>query len=232
MRVGVAVLAWLVTLASPLAESQAGRHQPIHAYRWRKGDGACRVPKPFRPWSWSRLHRVKGLPPKTIVFTVDGGLLPEALATASAQLAALDVRATFFLMTDSLSKSPRGKEIVRGIVADGHELGNHSVSHPKLTKLDDEQVKGELVDAERTARRRASAASSACRSMSACRCCCCSHSSSRFSNETILKAESRSSVAVRLSCERVSARPSISSTSTCVIINMTIWFSKILLNYE
>jgi peptidoglycan/xylan/chitin deacetylase (PgdA/CDA1 family) len=39
-------------------------------------------------------------------------------------------------------------ELVRRIVAEGHELGNHSDTHPDLTTLPDRQVVAELARAE------------------------------------------------------------------------------------
>ena len=57
-------------------------------------------------------------------------------------LAAADVHATFFLIGQSAEDYP---DQVRAEVAQGHEVGNHSWSHPQLTHLDDysvaEQVK-------------------------------------------------------------------------------------------
>ncbi len=147
MRALAAALAGLAVMSSAAA---IGREKAIHAFRWRDDAGACQAPAPFRPWSWDRIQRVAGLPDdKTVVFTVDGGLVPEALSEASAQLRALDVRATFFLMTGPLAKSPRGQQIVAQLVADGHELGNHTVNHPHLTRLPDERLRAELADAER-----------------------------------------------------------------------------------
>jgi peptidoglycan/xylan/chitin deacetylase (PgdA/CDA1 family) len=145
LAIGVALSCSLLT---PSTEAES-THRPIHSYKWRKADGSCRVPKPYRPWSRSRLRKVDGLQGKKVIFTVDGGLVPEALEQAASALHALEVRATFFLMTDPLAKATRGKEIVRKLIEHGHELGNHTASHPKLSKLSDERIRAELQDAER-----------------------------------------------------------------------------------
>jgi peptidoglycan/xylan/chitin deacetylase (PgdA/CDA1 family) len=52
------------------------------------------------------------------------------------------VRATFFVVG---SVAPHRPELVRRIVAEGHELGNHSWSHPDLAAdCDDDHVRDEL----------------------------------------------------------------------------------------
>jgi peptidoglycan-N-acetylglucosamine deacetylase len=57
-------------------------------------------------------------------------------------LAAHSARATFFLIGRSAESRP---DIVRRIDADGHEIGNHTWSHPRLASdCDDERVRVEL----------------------------------------------------------------------------------------
>lgn len=53
-----------------------------------------------------------------------------------------DARATFFLIGSLATSAP---EIVQRIQAEGHEIGNHTWSHPALTRGDDEDVRAELV---------------------------------------------------------------------------------------
>ena len=45
------------------------------------------------------------------------------------QLAAHDAKGTFFLLGREVGKRP---DLVRRAVAEGHELGNHTFSHPRL----------------------------------------------------------------------------------------------------
>ncbi len=56
-------------------------------------------------------------------------------------LAAYNVPATFFLLGKNAALRP---QMVRRIVAEGHEVGNHSWSHPKLRALTREQQREEL----------------------------------------------------------------------------------------
>lgn len=56
------------------------------------------------------------------------------------------VRATFFLMGRRAWARP---ELVRRIVAEGHEIGNHTWNHPQLTKLPPDKVRLELGETDR-----------------------------------------------------------------------------------
>jgi peptidoglycan/xylan/chitin deacetylase (PgdA/CDA1 family) len=51
------------------------------------------------------------------------------------------VQITFFLSGDWIVNNP---ELTRRIIADGHEVGNHSVSHPDFRLISDEQIGVEL----------------------------------------------------------------------------------------
>lgn len=56
-------------------------------------------------------------------------------------LASWQIKATFFLIGKNAAAHPG---IVRRIVAEGHEVGNHSWSHPALGKMGDPAVREEL----------------------------------------------------------------------------------------
>lgn len=51
------------------------------------------------------------------------------------------VKTTFFLVDIWTQKYP---ELVREIAARGHEIGNHSTSHPQMSRLSEAQIKSEL----------------------------------------------------------------------------------------
>ena len=55
-----------------------------------------------------------------------------------------DVKTTFFMCGYWVDKYP---EEVKKIAADGHDLGNHSATHPHMSQLSKEQIKKELMDA-------------------------------------------------------------------------------------
>jgi peptidoglycan-N-acetylglucosamine deacetylase len=52
-----------------------------------------------------------------------------------------NIKATFFLIGQNAAANP---DIVRRILADGHEIGNHSWTHPQLSKLSDDRVTTEI----------------------------------------------------------------------------------------
>ncbi|MFH1676266.1 MAG: polysaccharide deacetylase family protein [bacterium] len=53
----------------------------------------------------------------------------------------LDIKATFFVTGSNAEVRP---EILKSIVESGHEIGNHTYSHPNVTKIDSEELENEL----------------------------------------------------------------------------------------
>ena len=51
------------------------------------------------------------------------------------------IHATFFFVGQCVQENP---EIVKRIVAEGHDIGNHSWSHPDLAKMSDASVQNEI----------------------------------------------------------------------------------------
>lgn len=51
------------------------------------------------------------------------------------------IHATFFLVGENAAEYPG---IIKRIIAEGHEVGNHSYTHPQLSKMTDEGVRGQL----------------------------------------------------------------------------------------
>jgi peptidoglycan-N-acetylglucosamine deacetylase len=76
-----------------------------------------------------------------IAMTFDDGphasLTPQLLDI----LAARNIRATFFVLGNRVNMYPR---LTQRIAAEGHEIGNHSWSHPRLTSLGNEGLMREL----------------------------------------------------------------------------------------
>lgn len=99
-------------------------------------------------WSWRRVHRVE-LEEKAVVLTLDVGAKLPNLEKVLDVLRDAEVKTTIFLYTAELARSPRGEAIVERMLADGHELANHTLSHKDLTKLGDDEVKEELDAVER-----------------------------------------------------------------------------------
>jgi peptidoglycan/xylan/chitin deacetylase (PgdA/CDA1 family) len=89
--------------------------------------------------------RVAG--PKLIALTFDDGPYPVDTPQLLATLRAAGVRATFFLIGRDAEQYPG---LVRAIAAGGHEIANHTQTHPNLAALDDAGVTAELTNGAAT----------------------------------------------------------------------------------
>lgn len=87
---------------------------------------------------FSRVH-VKG---KYIAMTFDDG--PSATDTPRLLdiLAKRHIHATFFVVGENAARYPK---ILQREVAEGHEIGNHSWSHPQLSKMSRAAVKSQIL---------------------------------------------------------------------------------------
>jgi peptidoglycan/xylan/chitin deacetylase (PgdA/CDA1 family) len=80
-----------------------------------------------------------------IALTFDAGASSAPAASILDTLREKGVRCTFFLTGDWVRQNP---DLVQRIVAEGHELGNHSNTHPQFTELSDEEIGQELAAVE------------------------------------------------------------------------------------
>jgi peptidoglycan/xylan/chitin deacetylase (PgdA/CDA1 family) len=67
-----------------------------------------------------------------VALTFDDGPDPRYTVEVLDELARLGIRATFFLVGEQARANP---SIVRRMVADGHDIGSHSCSHPEPWRL-------------------------------------------------------------------------------------------------
>jgi peptidoglycan/xylan/chitin deacetylase (PgdA/CDA1 family) len=86
---------------------------------------------------------VAGDDPRDVALTFDDGPNDAATPLLLEVLARHDVRATFFAMGNFARQRP---ELVREVVAAGHLLGNHTMSHPRLSVTAGARVRQELAD--------------------------------------------------------------------------------------
>ena len=80
-------------------------------------------------------------PERAVAFTFDGGPAPGFTERLLDALRAHDARATFFMIGEKVAAAP---ELARRVLAEDHELGHQTWSHPHLTHLPDAQVDAEL----------------------------------------------------------------------------------------
>ncbi len=76
-----------------------------------------------------------------IALTFDDGPHPTNTPRLLDILKARNVKATFYVVATNAKRYP---EIMRRIVAEGHEVGNHTVTHPNLAKMSADGVRNEL----------------------------------------------------------------------------------------
>jgi peptidoglycan/xylan/chitin deacetylase (PgdA/CDA1 family) len=90
-----------------------------------------------KPATYSSCH-VDG---KWLAMTFDDGPSAENTPRLLDLLKQRGIKATFFLIGQNAAEHP---DLVKRILAEGHEVGNHSWTHPQLSKLSDERVTEEI----------------------------------------------------------------------------------------
>ncbi|MCT6924673.1 polysaccharide deacetylase family protein [Metasolibacillus sp.] len=78
---------------------------------------------------------------KRIALTFDDGPHPTVTKQILATLEKYDAKATFFVTGHRVNKSPK---VLKEIYDAGHEIGNHTWNHPKLTQISLNQVNAQI----------------------------------------------------------------------------------------
>ena len=82
---------------------------------------------------------------RTLVLTFDDGPHPDSAAPLLDLLGKLGVKATFFVVGGRVKARP---DLVRRMIAEGHEVGNHTEDHQRLHDLPEAKVVQELSECE------------------------------------------------------------------------------------
>ncbi|HSI63601.1 MAG TPA: polysaccharide deacetylase family protein [Candidatus Saccharimonadia bacterium] len=98
-----------------------------------------KVPPPGARNSYSSVN-VNG---PYIAITFDDGPHPSNTPRLLNILAERNIKATFFVVGQLAKEYP---QIIRRILAEGHEVANHTMSHPTLTRISDERIRKELTE--------------------------------------------------------------------------------------
>jgi len=130
------------TMTSPALKEPAGLGKPAPVTVPGLGPGAARP-----HWAWNdlpvspRARRIDCDRSKCVALTFDDGpgTYTESLLDILARHRA---RATFFVVGRMASGT--GESTLRRMVAEGHELGNHTWSHPQLPQLSQAGIREEL----------------------------------------------------------------------------------------
>ena len=76
-----------------------------------------------------------------IALTFDDGPTPGVTDLILDELARQQVKATFFMIGEKVAAAPN---LARRVLAEGHEVANHTFTHPRLTTLPDREVISEI----------------------------------------------------------------------------------------
>ena len=82
---------------------------------------------------------------KVVALTFDDGPNPTTTNQALDTLSKYGIKATFFVLGKNVSGN---EEILKRMKLDGHVIGNHSWSHPVLSKLSLDEAKKQITDTE------------------------------------------------------------------------------------
>ncbi|NLT70573.1 MAG: polysaccharide deacetylase family protein [Verrucomicrobiaceae bacterium] len=78
---------------------------------------------------------------RVLAITFDDGPHPENTPRLLDMLKERDIKATFYAVGNMVKYSPH---LLRRMIAEGHEIGNHTVSHGNLARMSDESLLKEL----------------------------------------------------------------------------------------
>jgi peptidoglycan/xylan/chitin deacetylase (PgdA/CDA1 family) len=95
------------------------------------------TPAPAKPATYAQVR----VDQPYIAMTFDDGPSAENTPRLLEILKQRNIKATFFLIGQNAAANP---DLVRRILAEGHEVGNHSWTHPQLSKLSDDRVTTEI----------------------------------------------------------------------------------------
>lgn len=95
---------------------------------------------PLKELELSRIRNTR-----RVALTFDAHFKSDHIISILEKLSQYDLKATFFLTGYWAERSPA---YVRKIIAEGHEIGNHTFSHSRLTQLSESEILEELRKAE------------------------------------------------------------------------------------
>jgi peptidoglycan/xylan/chitin deacetylase (PgdA/CDA1 family) len=94
------------------------------------------------------VHSIHGIMKRRIHLTFDDGPHPIHTPRLLDELKSSGILATFFVVGKNL-ETKEGMDLVQRAADEGHQIGNHTYSHPYLTKLNEDQIREQISKTER-----------------------------------------------------------------------------------
>ncbi|MBO7748008.1 polysaccharide deacetylase family protein [Paenibacillus sp. MWE-103] len=110
------------------------------------GWDAAKINPDYKRAQYKLVYRKDGLKDKRIALTFDDWGSDKTITKILDILAAEDVKATFFLRAKGTESNPN---LARAMIEGGHDVANHSYSHPVVTTLSPEALQADIVKAHR-----------------------------------------------------------------------------------
>lgn len=126
-------------LSSALANAVYDYLDPMEYTPRRSPRLGWRRSEPWQPVAPRAVYQAEHSP--RIALTFDGGASSAPTPAILRTLREAGVRATMFMTADFVERNP---ELVVQMARDGHEFGNHSATHPDMTKLSAQAIVAEL----------------------------------------------------------------------------------------
>ena len=123
MRFGVGILFLFLSVLAAGGQDSNSAPSPTPSLAKPATYGQVRIDQPY------------------IAMTFDDGPSAENTPRLLEMLKQRNIKATFFLIGQNAAANP---DLVRRILAEGNEVGNHSWTHPQLSKLSDDRVTAEI----------------------------------------------------------------------------------------
>lgn len=98
-------------------------------------------PKPKSEMAAGRIFWLGAEDKDQVAFTFDDGPNPEYTPQILAVLDKYHVRATFFMAGEMAQQYP---EVVRLVAEQGHDVGNHTMTHPEAPKVNSQRLRQEV----------------------------------------------------------------------------------------
>lgn len=148
LRFGLVLLIASVALTSCQTTKKGNRRKNKHAAVGQHNFAAASMgPQAPRPPATGPLGRQNGYSSvqtgaPVLALTFDDGPHPSNTPRLLDILRSRNVKATFYVTGENARKYPA---ILRRMISEGHEIGNHTMTHGRITKMSTSEIRNEII---------------------------------------------------------------------------------------